>query len=419
MYSYRFTIKSIENSRDFKIKSNSKELIEGFINDLLFVFSEPDPEKENFRNITTLNLKNTDLHKSVNLFVKQYQDKVPPIKGFEAVIKRIGENENFYFIPKIELSTEESLILQSHLKSLKEGIEFESLKKEIKVVFGDILKSYDVYEFGASRKAIGEPIKKKRSCRFCGLNAKDITFKTKAHAISEALGNKKLILLEECDACNQKFSEIIEPDIIEYLSLYRSIFQVKGKGGVKKLKGSNFKILNDDHIEIQLNEPFGEQMRRPPFTLPLKTGRKLCTQNIYKALCKYFISLVSTKELVHFKKTIRWLNVENEVEDLPKVAELFSYEHFTLEPNLTYFLRKDNDYRLPHVLCELRITCVVLVFIIPFSDCDRQEFLKEDEREYYWNKFKHFSNSNEWRFHDLSSNEPKEFSMSLTVQLEE
>jgi len=128
---------------------------------------------------------------------------------------------------------------------------------------------------------------------------------------------------------------------------------------------------------------------------------------------------VATKELVHFEKTISWLNGYIEVEDLPKVAELFSYEHFTLEPNFTYFLRKDNDYRLPHVLCEFRITCVVLVFIIPFSNCDRQEFLKEEERKHFWNKFKHYSNSKDWRFHDLSSNESKEFSMSLTVQLEE
>jgi len=258
MYSYRFTIKSIGSSREFEARSNSKELILGFVNDLLFVFSEPDPKKENFRNITILNRKNKGLFENVNLFVEQYQNKVPSIKEFLALIDKIEENESFYFIPKIELSTEESLILHSHLKSLKEGSDFQMLRKEIEVVFGDVLKSYDAYEFGASRKTIGEPMKHKRKCRFCSLDSKKVTFKTKAHAVSEALGNKKLILLEECDDCNRRFSETIEPDIVEYLSLFRSIFQVKGKGGSKKLKGNNFKLLNDDGIEIQMNEVLGE-----------------------------------------------------------------------------------------------------------------------------------------------------------------
>lgn len=419
MYSYRFTIKSIATSIGFEVKSDGKELIEGFIDDLFFVFSEPDIEKENFRNITTLNKKNKDLVKSVKLLVTRYQDKIPSIKGFLAIIDKIEENEHFYFIPKIELSTQQSLILHSHLRSLKEGIDFQSLKEEIEVVFGDILKSYNAFEFGERRKTIGESLKHKRYCRFCDLDSKNTTFKTKAHAISEALGNKKLIILEECDNCNQRFSETIEPDIVEYLSFFRSIFQVKGKGGVKKLKGTNFKLINDDRIEIKLNKFFGEKAQKPPFTLPLKTGRKICAQNIYKALCKYFISLVTKKELVHFEKTISWLNGDLVVEDLPKVAELISYEYFSLEPSFTYFLRKEDDHRLPHVVCEFRLTCIVLVFIVPFSNLDQKAFIKGSEWKYFWNKFKHFSNSRGWGYYDLSSNEFKEFSISLNIKLEE
>lgn len=62
----------------------------------------------------------------------------------------------------------------------------------------------------------------------------------KSHAISEALGNKRIISIEECDDCNNKFSMSIEPDIVKYFSLHRNYWSIKGKGGVKILEGTIF-----------------------------------------------------------------------------------------------------------------------------------------------------------------------------------
>ena len=64
-----------------------------------------------------------------------------------------------------------------------------------------ILTNYNICEFGTKRIHIGEQNKEKRICRFCNNKSENVTFKNKAHAISEALGNKTIILNEECDNC--------------------------------------------------------------------------------------------------------------------------------------------------------------------------------------------------------------------------
>src|SRR5262245_16553961 len=47
---------------------------------------------------------------------------------------------------------------------------------------------------------------KPRVCRFCDQGKPYVTFKKKAHAIPELVGNKTLLTLYECDQCNKRFS---------------------------------------------------------------------------------------------------------------------------------------------------------------------------------------------------------------------
>ncbi len=73
-------------------------------------------------------------------------------------------------------------------------------------LFGEIKKVYSISAFDAStKKTIGEQDKSKRVCRFCNNTRTNISFNNIAHAISESLGNKKIILNEECDECNSEF----------------------------------------------------------------------------------------------------------------------------------------------------------------------------------------------------------------------
>lgn len=82
----------------------------------------------------------------------------------------------------------------------------------------------------------------------------EVTYSQKAHAISEALGNKTVILFDECDNCNEKFSKSLEPQIVEYLSLFRTMFGVKGKRGDTKYKGYNFSISKTKDVKIELKD---------------------------------------------------------------------------------------------------------------------------------------------------------------------
>jgi HNH endonuclease len=73
-------------------------------------------------------------------------------------------------------------------------------------LFKELLQQYNMLGFDKhTKEAVGEPDKSKRVCRFCGRKQPDVTFKNVAHAISESLGNKKIILYEECDECNARF----------------------------------------------------------------------------------------------------------------------------------------------------------------------------------------------------------------------
>lgn len=48
------------------------------------------------------------------------------------------------------------------------------------------------------------------TCRFCGKSTPEVKFQNDAHAIPQLLGNRKLILVDECDACNSFFAAKLE-----------------------------------------------------------------------------------------------------------------------------------------------------------------------------------------------------------------
>lgn len=72
-------------------------------------------------------------------------------------------------------------------------------------------------------------------CMFCGKPYKDWGKKDVAHAISECLGNKKLINFCECYKCNHLFGEIAENHLGKFIMPYRIINEVYGKTKYKNV----------------------------------------------------------------------------------------------------------------------------------------------------------------------------------------
>ena len=72
-------------------------------------------------------------------------------------------------------------------------------------------------------------------CMFCGKPFRDWGEKDVAHAISECLGNKKLVNFCECYKCNHFFGEIAENHLGKFIMPYRIINEVYGKGKYKNV----------------------------------------------------------------------------------------------------------------------------------------------------------------------------------------
>ena len=86
-------------------------------------------------------------------------------------------------------------------------------------------------------------------CRFCGGCSPEASFRQKAHAIPEALGNKTLFTSYECDICNQMFGRGIENDLGNWSKPMRTLSLISGKSGIPTLKGKSPKEWRVEGIQ--------------------------------------------------------------------------------------------------------------------------------------------------------------------------
>ncbi|MCD8073421.1 MAG: HNH endonuclease [Alistipes sp.] len=81
-----------------------------------------------------------------------------------------------------------------------------------------VLANYDFTAVGKVGRKAGPALRRRRRCRYCGKSAPETTFLSKAHTVSEALGNKTIYTNDECDKCNATFASTIDPQFINRLS---------------------------------------------------------------------------------------------------------------------------------------------------------------------------------------------------------
>lgn len=250
-----------------------------------------------------------------------------------------------------------------------------------------------------------------------------MSFKKEAHAISEALGNKKLVLNEECDSCNEFFDEYVERDFVFYHDLVRTMFGVKNKENkTPKMKGSNFEFFKDEdknlNVAIVSSDESGKS-QEPPKSVSFNTGNKIRVQNIYKALCKFALSVMGREFLDYFSDTIDWIRNENVAERLPKIAVLNSYSFFTERPEVILFFRNNDNYELPFLVVEFRFTYYMYIFVVPFSSKDKVSFLDESEYQTFLNCFNHIQAKGDFSFVDFSENIEKELKYTINFEQRE
>ena len=153
-----------------------------------------------------------------------------------------------------------------------------------------------------------------RVCRFCGLGRPEATFRNKAHAIPEALGNRGLLSKNECDSCNHFFGSGIEDDFGKWSKPSRTFSRISGKKGIPTLKKGGaepgWRIQYDStslHITAYENDPsfvVDEKRKQIRFELQRDAYTPVA---VLKAFVRIGVTLVPAEELPNFSEALAWI----------------------------------------------------------------------------------------------------------------
>lgn len=166
--------------------------------------------------------------------------------------------------------------------------------------------------FGVGRKQHIGPTTP-TSCRFCGKSTPEVKFHNDAHAIPEFLGNRQLILTDECDSCNSFFADKLEDHLGKFLKPFRTMGMVRGKSGyptyrspdksarIEVESATNFKFIHPRGSTFIAHDPEKKELM-----LNLTIERHIpCAA--YKALVKVALSLMHEDDLQDFSDALLWV----------------------------------------------------------------------------------------------------------------
>ena len=328
------------------------------------------------------------LKERLNL-LDNFGEKSYKLKSF---IKSIPTDHHFILLPG---RVDDRIQLYRYMKKISD-LDCSPFKLSISDKIVSFMDNHYELRFylGEERMNIGVYNKSQRICRFCGRSMPEVTFKQKAHAISESLGNKGLICYEECDECNKRFSQTLEQDISNYFRLPLIIKGVKGKRGSPTMKGDNLSIaFNSVNLPKIENDAIVLKAQNMPHTNDPQEITKFLTQNflfssvrfksqnIYKCFCKYALSLLDSRYLTYFKNTIDWINEPPTKHLLPP---LWCYNAPNGDsPSVTIMTRKHNHKDLPYCWAIMSIADTNYIFIIPFCSLDKYKFVNTNRVNHF------------------------------------
>lgn len=268
--------------------------------------------------------------------------------------------------------------------------DYELFKQFKEEVMDGVLNNYDLvhYQQGNKQIRIGESVKDKRKCRFCGQSMPVVKFKNDSHTISEGLGNKTIITNDECDTCNGDLGREIEQDLMTYISPLRSLFAVEGKNGKTKVKDDSFALYLSDTGEYRIDLMQKDELEKQHWTFVEKSDdamkvsfthpQMVNIQDVYRAVVKYALGVMDAAKLSHFQDTITWVRKKKSASDLPMLCIFLDNDPKNpKKPTITVFTRKSDNKELPYSYEALQVSGVEIFAIIPFCDADDRTFSAE------------------------------------------
>ena len=224
-----------------------------------------------------------------------------------------------------------------------------------------------------------------RICRFCGNAKPEATFKKKAHAIPELLGNKAIILSNECDTCNEFFAYECEDHLAKWFGPMRTLSKMNGKRGIPKYKSDEFTAAKGENgMELFINSDSSEmnftECSSGTFKIPvdMKTQPYIPIRAA-KALVKSAISILPESILPECDVTIQWLLGKSNLK-MHKFPVLYAFTpgyNPYIGGKVVICKRKEPDAKLPLLWYIVASANFLFQIMIPF--CNSDKWIKESE----------------------------------------
>lgn len=137
-----------------------------------------------------------------------------------------------------------------------------------------------------------------------------------------------LVSYYECDSCNSKFSKTLESHMSNYMKVFHTLSQVRGKKGVPSyVKGGEKSGIRYTSTGINASHHKGEKenfiINEEEKTITFKVTRDTYIPiAIYKCLTKMALTIIDDDELPYFQNAIKWINEEDHNKSTFKISDL-------------------------------------------------------------------------------------------------
>lgn len=232
-------------------------------------------------------------------------------------------------------------------------------------------------------------------CRFCKCDDPE-KFRKKAHTIPEALGNKWITSLDECDDCNIKYGRY-EEQLVKALRPILTLGGVKGKTGVPqtgRTRGSYIRHSNESGrrristcSQAELTDVLSKSSTPDNILLKIPVHIEKFTPLLaYKALVKIAIALLPKEELKNFQKVVNWLDNDNDRNNQPPCIVGVSFALIGNSPPLVsgvLYKRNSPNTQLPYMIFILCVGSICLQIRLKSDEYDNHT-VEEDFLQIQW-----------------------------------
>ena len=364
--------------------------------------------------INPLFIKDAERHSALGKLCTAYASK--DLWKLYSAIGEIGTKRHFFLIPSAtDLGEQQKLDLQFELISMDGNQTVEELKKSFDDYSKCILQHYEIvasHNASCSLTKIGHKEYSQRVCRFCGRTESDgVTFRKKAHAISELIGNKSLILCDECDDCNGGIVNKMENSVATYFKALRPLLGIHGKSGIPSYKKNELEIgqMSPGHVNVMVGQQNLKVTHLEDGGLKMNVKvdcGKYVPQHIYRLICKYALSVLPDHEfdMSTFEDLRNWILTGTQRGcPLPLVAASVDGRQNPQFPQISVYKRRDQGcLKFPLYLVDFYAVANRFMFELPFMEQDHKLTRQESWKDLFAT-IPSFGRFEDWSYDDFGS----------------